>query len=425
MKKLLPIVILACLLQSCLVNQILRQRRWAKKSTPESKIYHDTISFKRVNGWIIIDAEVGGRMGEYILDSGAPTILDYYEVARKDVLTKPELDRKYDHVELPFDRLMKYPYDNLISNLKIHNTTFLKVGASTVKFSKFSKTTNCENFKGIIGVNVMNDGVWKINYETNKIFIADNISKFEVDETYRFKMKTFGGMKNPIIQIPIGNTVCNALLDLGNAGGIIVLPNKNLRKSAAAREEVMISRPATLMRTPLAPKGQEPYSTAIMHFKSNIFFDELRFLVIDNVDISDKEIKKIDIIIGNEFFKNFNVTFDWPNEMVYFEPIKEEFEKPLKTEVSNFNIGFFNYDKKVYVQSVFPRFCDTTLIHVADTVKAINNIPIEDIVGDNYCDFISGDKSLIPDTDEPIFITVKNKNGVVNFVELKKVTLFE
>ena len=180
------------------------------------------------------------------------------------------------------------------------------------------------------------------------------------------------------------------------------------------------------MGFPLAPKEIEMVDVEFLKLTSNVFNNQINFFAAQKSGIETKKpLEGIDIILGYDFLKNFNVTFDWPNEMVYFEPIVKEFNKKKELKWSNFKIDFFNYDKKVYVMSVLPKYCDTTQISVGDTVVAINNISIKDIVGDDYCAFVKGEKSLTPKNGEPVFITVKNKAGRVTTLEQKEIVLFE
>lgn len=422
LKRNIILFLFASFFYSCFVKDVIRTVVWLPKSKPVEKEYLDTIPFKMENGWVIVEATIGGKKGKYILDTGAPSILDYYDLNRKGIKTRPN---DIDTNRWEFDRLMKAYNHNLVKELVLNNTSFKKVGAKTIKFELFDIFFSCEKIKGIIGANVMKDGVWSVKYETNEIIIANDISKLNIDKTYSFKMYPYGKLDYPVVEMSLGDTVFRALIDLGNSSYSIGMPNKKINKEATKKEELLITKPNTLMFSPLAPDKLEPAKIILSELITNSFSKPFVFYAAEELRIGYKELKGIDIILGYDFLKNFNITFDWPNEMVYFEPIEKEFKSKREFKRSNFGINFFNYDKKVYVTTVLPKYCDTTMISVADTVMAINNISIKEIVGDDYCKFIKGEKSLIPKSGEPVFITVKNKNGKVSIVEQKEVILFE
>jgi hypothetical protein len=427
MKKFIFYIAIFTLATSCTLAGVLyRSIKWIPKSTPSNKNYLDTIPFEIKYGWIVLQAEIAGKNGSYILDTGAPTILDEKELAREGIKSYPEKD--IDTMPEPsysFFKFVRKSIVNKIDVVKLGNTSFKNVGASTVVFENFSTISRCERFSGIIGANLMNDGVWKISYETNQIIFANDISQFKVNKDFGFKMYPFSKVKNPIIHLTIGDKKYKALVDLGNAGIVIIEPNKDVSHAKLKTENIQMTSPSTLMFSPLAPRDQTPIFTELIELETNICGNNFSFYAIDTLRTSYKDFKAFDIVIGYEFLKHFNITFDWPNEMVYFEPITINTSTKNNKIISNFSIDFFNFDKKVYVSGLFTRFCDTSLISVADTVLAINKIPINQVVGDDFCGFVKGEKSLTPTSEEPVFITVKNKNGRISTVEQKKISLFD
>jgi predicted aspartyl protease len=424
LKKLLFIAAITLVIPSCkIVTGVFYTKKWIPKSTPLEKSYLDTIPFTIDYGWIMLEATVAGKKGAYALDSGAPTIINQNQINRNGVKTKP---KGADTVISPwsFFPLLKWPYSNLIETLQIGNSSFNDVGAMTVDFAHFANETACEKTQGIIGANVMNDGVWSVRYATNQVIFSDDISKLNITKTHAFKMIPFGIVKSPVIEMEIGGVMYKALIDLGNSGPAAIINNKWTDELNLI--PLHINTPATLMGHPTPPRTVEFVEIEFLKTKSNAFHKPLEILAAQKSGIETKKpLKGIDIILGYDFLKNFNVTFDWPNEMVYFEPIEKEFNKKKELKWSNFKIDFFNYDKKVYVMSVLPQYCDTTQVSVGDTVVAINNIPIKEIVGDDYCAFVKREKSLTPKNGDPIFITVKDKAGRVTTLEQKEIILFE
>jgi hypothetical protein len=422
-KHILFWVIFLSLFSSCqIITTIIRTKKWLPKSTPATEKYLDTIPFSVDYGWIMMDATIAGKKGVYILDSGAPTLLDYYDINREGIRSEPKKDIE-PKASLRW-ALLTPSYVNKIEDVQIGSTKFSEVGANTVTFALFDVVTDCEKIQGLIGANVMSDGVWSVRYETNQVIFTNDISKLNISKKYSFKMIPFGLLKSPVIEIEINGVLYKALIDLGNSGKAAIINNKNHLELAV--EPCNINKPTSLMGHPLAPKEIETVDVEFLKLKSNAFKNQIDFFAAQKSGIETKKpLEGLDIILGYDFLKNFNITLDWPNEMVYFEPIEEEFNKKKELKWPNFKIDFFNYDKKVYVMSVLPQYCDTTQISVGDTVVAINNIPIKDIVGDDYCAFVKGEKSLTPKNGEPIFITVKNKAGRITTLEQKEVVLFE
>ena len=436
MKK-IGIFIIIIFLNSCLISDIfivkVKEKTWLPKSSPKTENYVDTISIEVIGGLIVGELSVAGNKRKAIFDTGAPTALDIVDTSIERVKTRPKPTRNhenyYDIIELTTGfKSVTFGLINLIDTLEIGKSTFLTVGASTVSLINYFIGAECHELINLIGTNVMNDGVWSFNYQQNEIIFSNRIDSSSVKNHIEFDLIPSTKLRMPVFEILINGITYKALIDTGNASKAILIKKTSEEDKNAVKfsNKIETTSPFSLNHSPLVPKKITSKTVEEAVMETSSFGNCFEFEVLKELSVfTDKQNKKndFDLVLGYDFLKYFNFTIDWVNDKIYFEPL---FDKPVTIVNSRFNfkIDFFNYDKKLYVTSYLPNYFSPEEINVGDTVKAINHIPIEEIVNkENYCEVVRGERDLFPKQDTTI-VTVKNKKGETRDLKMYEVTLF-
>ena len=439
MKKFLSYTLLVAFVFSCSNSNIIsdfsylfKASSWLKKSTPVSEEYLDTIPIKLLFGQPIGEVVIAGNKRDFLFDTGAHTVIDEHDVDREGIKTFPEPDYDVRDTSDGFykfirkNKMFKSEFLNIIDTLTINKTSFKKVGAATMLFKISHYISECFDNLGILGNNVMNDGVWSFDYKNKRIVFSNTIENFELKNAVVFDADFKFGF--PIINFPIKDTVVRAGIDTGN-NSLAISMNDGLLRSYSIKTAYEVT--ANLSHFNIyssLQKGFESKNVEYLQLQTDIFGFPYRFNAITDMDVGLGENinSRFDLMMGYEFIKDFVVTIDYINEKVYFQPNESSKEMKRPIETASINIGLSKYDNRAYITSFLPDKIDTSNVDISDTLIAVNNVPIDSIITqDNYCDFIrERDNLKQSDLDTTIF-TIKNKNGETHDFKSYRVTLFD
>lgn len=436
--KLIYMLLITLILSSCTtwwsvsdIPYYAKKVAWRNKSTPINKNYFDSINVEIIDGHMIGKVKVAGVEGLYLFDTGALTIIDAHNVARKGVKTSPkpkynvrdEEDYYYKHIRKR--KMFKSDFVNLIDTVMIGSTTFKKVGTQTINWDILDYNHECNNHAGILGNNVMKDGIWSFNYKDEKILFSNNIKNFNLNSALKYDLNKF--INNmPIINMPIGDTIFRVGIDTGNAS-LSISTNDNLTKSQTISHlNIVIKNVENMNTSSYLSKSFTKKYAQLIQFKTNILGYNYNIKAISNmkIDNNDEHKKLIDLIVGYEFLKNFITTIDYVNNKLYLQPVESNSPNYFDG-LRNINFSLLKYDNKPYISNYLPNLIDSTKVDIGDPVLAINNVPIDSILkNDNYCEFIRGEQSFYSEPDINI-ITIKNKKGEVLDFKTYLVPFFE
>ena len=410
---------------------IIKKIRWRSKSTPVKEHYFDSINIEVVNGHLIGKITIAGEERLFLFDTGAETIIDEKDVAREGIKTSPKPDYNvrdendffYKHIRKR--GFFKSDHANLVDTIVIGNTAFKKVGASTLVFDVFNHTSECYNYTGLLGNNVMKDGVWSFDYKNQKIRFSDNINNLNLKGAVEFDFDKFSN-ELPIIKLPFMDTVLRVGIDTGNAS-IAISTNDELVFSIAKKiQELFVKNIDNMNISSYLPKKFLKKQVQLVDIETFILDRSYKVITVSNmkIDRSNEHAKLLDLIVGHEFLKNFVTTIDYVNNKLYLQPV--ELNSPnYFDDFRNINFSLLKYDNKPYISHYLPNLIDSTKVDIGDTVLAVNHVPMDSILKkDNYCEFIRGEQTFYPKPDTNI-ITIKNKKGEIHDFKSYTVTLFE
>jgi Aspartyl protease len=177
----------------------------------------ETIPFRYEKGFILLKITIENAGKTFIFDTGATTILD--AKFAKTLKTK-RIGRQKHHDSTGKTRTLKIV---TLPKITLGNTDFKSVIANITDLSPLCTQLGFD-FDGILGVNVMNQGVWQIDYGKQLITFCnshEDISQRPVEstlETFNFYSEGKGTPK--ISLYSYGQYFGEAELDTGSNGGI-------------------------------------------------------------------------------------------------------------------------------------------------------------------------------------------------------------
>ena len=204
-------------LSSCLIMKGYSKRQLEGKFTTH-------IPYKVVDGWIVINAEVGGRKGDFIFDTGAKsavfsdfdsTLIGAYPVVFNSKVidahnNKGSVNRKY--------------YSTILGNIAMDNHQWL---VKSTRLSSFSTKCKSDTIQGLLGNDVLNQGVFYFNHTDSNLTIYGDLSQIK-------ELKSFTKVKVSIKRGYFYTKMdgVNYMIDSGFRNGFLMSSNpKSINKN--------------------------------------------------------------------------------------------------------------------------------------------------------------------------------------------------
>jgi predicted aspartyl protease len=155
------------------------------------KNYFTTISYNEIKGKIIMQAELNGKMYNFIFDTGAPTAISQriVEELNLDAMGKVELRDQ----------------SAILDSVKVVNIEKLKLGDVTFKNTpaiiiKDMQLFGCFNIDGFIGSNILGNSVLQISSKNKTLTITDKPGKLNLKKKNSIEMTTKPIQNTPYIK---------------------------------------------------------------------------------------------------------------------------------------------------------------------------------------------------------------------------------
>jgi len=361
--------------------------RLQKQGKIVTKQFSKEIPFEYFKKVILMEAEIDGETYTFIYDTGAEiTLLDEKvadKISMKKVTEKSVSDSYKNKKNLPF---------YVLPDFKIGGVDFEKFVTTTVDISALNDYLGCEReVAGILGNNIFRKAVWKIDYQKELMSFANTIAPLQVADNktvINFPKRKIG---NAYIPAKLNGITRNFLLDTGYAGSLASnqsffdeLKTQNDDLSFAAEKGIM--------------------SISIHGFNygiiNHVLVDSfsLANINLSGVVVALKENKNASTLIGNEFLKNFIVTFDWKNGQLFLE----------KTgEFNPEEFAQFEYDILPMHEARFFKLSNQWLSHPTtfdinpeNIIQSINGVNLTDLEEADFCNFKDNQLPKFKDAEE-------------------------
>ena len=317
----------------------------------------DTIRFENLAGLIKIPVRINGQVHYFMFDTGAETTAVREDVAAGMDKTNCSKKRLKDS-----NNKVTIQSEFVVQSLKIGNSDLNN--HSIVTFPD-SPMFNCLGFEGIIGVDIIKQFDWLIDFEENYLVKTDTtntingFSDFLSLDFYKNKLR-------PRIKLKIGNKVVDFLFDTGANENDI--DRKNYRK---VKNEIIKSYDE--ISNVSGANGYDRQSK------------ESYFLVPAQPDNSD--LKKHNVLfntisvgenkIGNEFWGKNQIFLSWTKNKLLFRIANTE-----KEQIFGIFCKIIN-DSMVVNSLVYTGQIIESGVKTGDKVKSINGKSFKD-----YCELL-------------------------------------
>ena len=268
-----------------------------------------TLPFRYVAGHIVVDAAFGdgSRTVPLILDSGAPTIVsadlaDVYAGESAGSLVSASIDGQVTTTDVVS-----------LASLRLGGAEFRDVGAAR-GFVEPGNPLYCVSGHGLVGASLMKEAVWQIDYGAGTVTIAESVDGLDhVDPGTSIEFTTVTpASPSPVIEVPAGDGTLSFLVDTGSNGWLTVNPN-DLEGTGSS---VAPTAPAY---TTLGASSTGTFETRIAYTAADLAFGDQ---TLPSVPIATTTtLPEGRGNIGNEFLANYVVTVDWPEGVLYLDPV--------------------------------------------------------------------------------------------------------
>ena len=261
---------------------------------------------------IIVNTKINDREKKYnfIFDTGAKMTLISKELVNELDLNTIDLPHSFmEKTSGLNDSMAVVPTFSTLKQIELGNLPFVDMGVMLLDFSKMGQLNDFAK-DGFIGHNLLNKGIWQINYRDTIITITDNIEKLKyINEAFKVN---FTVKDVPHISVTINDSVyIDLIFDTGYNGGVKIISNKLLNGIDTTDRKEYQS---------LTASGKTNEHAYLFNAKSF----RLGQKILNNTPIEvlaykkSQQMKENSGKIGNAFLKNYIITLDYNNNVIYF-----------------------------------------------------------------------------------------------------------
>jgi hypothetical protein len=365
MKTTSLIIFSILLLTSC---KSLKMVKLMTKGEIEQQQFISEIPFEYGMGLIIIKVTIEGKEYDFLYDTGAPNVISTelaQELNIKPYVTNKTVDSQGKKEELEY---------LLLPSVRIGSVDFINTGAAVADLNR-SSVIACLNIDGIIGANLMQKAIWQIDYTNKVIRISNSMDSLNVKngKHIKFDQKMTG---TPVADINVNGTVVkNVTIDSGSNGGFS-LSEKTYRIAKDSASPVVIGIGTTTSGLYGVGEVDTNYYTTI----STVSIGEIQ---LSNQMVGFN--KGHALTLGNEFFENYLVTYNWfDKEMILSEKMEHD-----NSSFNSFGFSYFFNETKLLVSMLIEGSeADQKGIKRGDQIIAINGVDYSEMTQEKWCEIL-------------------------------------
>lgn len=397
-KRILFLSILIGLFSGCKTAQTVSLIRRGQLKGEDVKT---EIPFTIYNDLIIMSAKIENKEYNFMLDSGAPNVIT------PEVQEELELRNKLViEVEDSQDNSKDTKFV-LLNEVDVNGLMFQKTAAAVIDLNKI-KVLSCMNLDGLLGANLMRHAIWEIDYEEEKLTIADQLDDFDIPEgTPKVEFyKRFQGTPAFALNID-GVVVPNCKIDLGYNG---FLKLEGMYYDSLVARDVIEEPHYSYGLSGHGVFGSSGHDTIHYHRADSIKIGSLN---VRNSIVSFES--KESSLLGNKFLKNFRVIIDFKGEQLYFIPVKDF----CNEDKMSFGIRI-NYKDNQFTVSNLSKggAAEEKGLMLGDVVVSYKGRDLRNISDEEYCELIST-KFLKCDEKQLEVVVLKDGKEIIYNLEEK------
>lgn len=349
--------------------------------------FTETLPFNFDQGLPIIKVSINGSQYNFLLDTGAPTVISNELAAQ----LKPKLIKR----SKVGDSQGNEGRQDFVSieEIKIGQLQFTDVGAIVIDLKK-SFEVKCLGIEGIIGSNQMSNAIWEIDYKNKNITINDNFSGFrEPKEAAKLPFLEMAIQKTPLVKVRIDSIESNLITFDTGANGAITLSALPFEKTIKTYRKI---------------KSYGNPSSGIygMGERDTIITAKVPFLKMGTLKLNDQIVTfedKSSLVIGNGFLKNYKTTLNWKTKAIYLEP----FDTLKNRSLEGFGFGIRYSDRKPVITIItHGTDAERSGMQVGDEILEIDGINLLALSEEETCYYIFN--SILTNKKEITMVFLRN-----------------
>ncbi len=176
---------------------VLQAQNTLNKGKVFPMVFHDTIPIEFINGKIVVPLEIGGKLQNFILDTGAPCAIS------EDL--HQEMDAKISHNEKLTDAVGGVVHLGRIKlkSFNLGQITFRNIPAFVLP-EETDRILKCWGVAGIIGSNAFRNCILQIDLQARKLILSNELKKLDLKEHSKTPLALNKKQSNPYIELSLG-----------------------------------------------------------------------------------------------------------------------------------------------------------------------------------------------------------------------------
>lgn len=338
-------------------------------------VRHDEVvevPFTIENGLIIIPVEIGGETYRFLLDTGAPNVVST-ELSERLKFKKGRsiktADSQGNESSLEYVKVQK---------IAIGGATFVNTAAAVADLRQ-AEAIACLNIDGLIGANLMKKAFWQIDSQKNVIRIASNFDQLTRPVNGYIVPFTTEVTGTPLIHLKMGQVDVKKLkMDTGSVGFLSTDYDESYAGLKSGNQ--ILSERSSYGSSSVGLFGSSEYDTIRQVLVKDLSMGNLS---VPNQVIDMKRSKHS--LLGMSFLRNYLVTIDWKNNLLYLYP-QGEFQNAY---AESFGISLFKEGDKMVVSLIADgSSAQQQGIKVGDVVLRVNDVDVAHTTLEEYCKII-------------------------------------
>ncbi|RNA62243.1 hypothetical protein D1631_10025 [Chryseobacterium nematophagum] len=366
-------------------------RKFFESGEVQMKNPVEKINLTYANDLPFVEVSINGKMYNFLLDTGAPTVIS------TQLYKELNLKKKYEGKVKDSQKNKQNQIFTELPEMVIDQVIFKNMGAIVMDLSV--SELGCFKVDGIIGANQMSKLFWRINYSENLIEATTDLSQFDYkdyDLVIPFESKT---QKTPVIKTRILDKKAELTFDTGFSGRMKVFDTTyNAKKAKKAIK--------TFGTNAVGAYGAGKPTVSYIFRTDKIALGNKEFLneIVQTGNSS---------LLGNDFFKNYIFILDWEHSKIYMKQIQEKY-----SEMESFGFGYRFIDAKPVVTYVFQE--EKIPLKIGDSILSINNVDLDHLDKESSCYYFI---NRVERNNKIIDVVVKRDSKIINFKLEKKLYL--
>lgn len=359
----------------------------------------EEVAYVEKNGIMIIPVQIDGEKFNFIFDTGAINVIS------------PRLAKKFDLKGLSTTSANDSQGNSIkqkitkIPKLEIGHIEFKNTAAAIINLQE---QLYCFEVDGIIGSNLMQNAIWKIDKEHQTISFTDEIENFSLENYKQIISFSDNLQKTPMISVMIGNKKEKAKFDTGF--------NQKIQISGNLQDYISVNTNSQIINV----FGNASFGIfeKKIDSSSNKQIVKISSVKLDQMGVKDKIVsfsKNQESLIGQDFFDSKSYILDWKQKKIF---INNDKSNNGIDGLKGFGFAWNLNGEKIYISELYKPSKAFEKLKLGDIVTVVNGDNWEKMNKTEWCQIL---EQKLPDSLSLII----NRKGKTKNISLVRETFIK